>query len=172
MTEVERLADHLVLMEAGRVLAVGPLSEVQSDPSLPLAAARGAAVSLDAVIEGYDATYGLLTLGVQGGRFQVPTSPGAAGERRRLSVFAGDVSLARERPQASTILNALPARILSATRPGEHEIIVVLGLDFDGTGARLLARVTRRSWEQLDLAEGTNVYAQVKSVALAPAAER
>ena len=35
-------------------------------------------------------------------------------------------------------------------------------------GARLLARVTRRSWKEFAAAEGATVYAQVKSVALAP----
>jgi molybdate transport system ATP-binding protein len=168
MAEVERLADHLVLMDAGRVLAAGPLSALQSDPSLPLAAARDAAVSLDAEVEAYDDAYGLLALKVEGGRFLVPSPPGSApGVRRRLRVVAGDVSLARERPQASTILNALPARILAGRATSRHETIVLLGLDADGTGARLLARVTRRSWEQLGLAEGMSVYAQIKSVALA-----
>jgi molybdate transport system ATP-binding protein len=172
MAELERLADHLVLLEAGRVLAAGPLGELQSDPALPLASARDAAVSLDAQVEAYDDDYGLLSLRVKGGRFLVPSPPGGgAGARRRLRVAAGDVSLAREQPRASSILNALPARILSGKPAGRHETIVVLGLGADGSGARLLARVTRRSWEQLDLAEGMTVYAQVKSVALAPPIE-
>ncbi|MBV9287837.1 MAG: molybdenum ABC transporter ATP-binding protein, partial [Hyphomicrobiales bacterium] len=42
IAEVERLADHVVLMDKGRVLANGPLVEVQSDPSAPLATARDA----------------------------------------------------------------------------------------------------------------------------------
>ena len=35
------LADHLVLMKTGRVLAAGRLRDLQSDPSLPLAGSRG-----------------------------------------------------------------------------------------------------------------------------------
>jgi molybdate transport system ATP-binding protein len=168
MEEVERLADHLVLMHAGRVLAAGRLNELQSDPSLPLAAARDAAVSLEAVIEACDAAYGLVTLKVDGGHFVVPTTPGPTGDRRRLRIAAGDISLAREQPQASTILNIVPARIISTTRVGKNEILAVLSLNPDGTGSRLLSRVTRRSWELLNLTEGTSVYAQIKSVALAP----
>lgn len=167
MAEVERLADHLVLMEAGRVLASGPLTVLQSDPALPLAAGREASVSFDAVVEGHDPTYGLLHLAIRGGRFLVPAAPWASGARRRLTIAAGDVSLALERPSASTILNVLPGRILEAERMTEQEMTVVLGLGGDGQGDRLLARVTRRSWDVLGLAKGMQVYAQIKSVALA-----
>jgi molybdate transport system ATP-binding protein len=168
MSEVERLADHLVLMQAGRVLAAGPLHDLQSDPSLPLVKARDAAVSLDGVVEAYDQSYGLATLGVDGGRFFVPAATMAIGERRRLRIAAGDVSLAREPPQQTTIINVLPACILTVLRTGEHEITAVLGLQSNGSGARLLARVTRRSWDLLALAEGMEVHAQVKGVALVP----
>ena len=58
---------------------------------------------------------------------------------------------------------------LSATPAGEHETVVLLGLGPQGAGSHLLARITRRSWDDLGLAERMMVYAQVKSVALAPA---
>jgi molybdate transport system ATP-binding protein len=166
IAEIERLADHLVLMRAGRVVAAGPLARLQSDPALPLAAARDAAVSLEATVEGYDTAYGLMTLAVRGGRFLVPAPPAALDGRRRLRILAGDVSLARAPPAASTILNVLPARILSATRLKGPEVVAVLGLGPAGDGDRLVARVTRRSWDQLGLAEGMTVQAQVKGVAL------
>jgi len=84
-------------------------------------------------------------------------------------IAASDVSLARDPPRESTILNILPVRILSATRVNAQEMLAVLSLKADGSGPRLLARVTRRSWEQLGLAKEAAVYAQIKSVALAPA---
>jgi molybdate transport system ATP-binding protein len=166
MAEVERLADTLLLMEGGRVRASGPLNALQSDPTLPLAAARDASVSLDAVIETCDPAYGLVTLRVGDARFIVPTAPGPLGEKRRLRIAAGDVSLALTADRASTILNILPIRIVSTSRLGENEILAVLSLDAGGVGARLLARVTRRSWERLGLAEGMTAVAQIKSVAL------
>lgn len=167
MREVERLADHLVLMEKGRVVAAGALADLQSDPALPFARLREAAVTLDAIVRGHDARYGLLELEVDGGRFLTPAPPAALGEHRRLRVTAGDVSLATAPPGPSSIVNILRAKILRASVTGEAEMIVVLGLGEDGAGARLLARVTRRSWETLGLAESMPVYAQVKSVALA-----
>jgi molybdate transport system ATP-binding protein len=164
MSEIERLADHLVLMRSGRVMAVGPLAALQSDPSLPLVQARDAAVSLDAVVAGYDPLDGMALLEVSGGRFLVPSDRLEIGSARRLRIQAGDVSLARE-AHRSTISNVLPAHILSATDLNAHEILVVLGLGDQAT--RVLARVTRRSWTMLSLSVGESVYAQIKGVALA-----
>jgi hypothetical protein len=67
--EVERLVDHLVLLQAGRV------SDLQSDPSLPLAGGREAAVTFDA----YDASYGLAVLRIDGGEFAIPLVNATAG---------------------------------------------------------------------------------------------
>jgi molybdate transport system ATP-binding protein len=168
IAEVERLADQMVLMEKGRVIGAGPLEDLQSDPALPLAIARDAAVSVEAVVQANDEAYGLVTLKVRGGSLSAPAPPAPVGERRRVRVDAGDVSLTREAPGPSSILNVLPARILSMKPIDSNEIVAVLALGQDGAGARLLARVTRKSWEALHLAEGVSVYAQVKAVALAP----
>ena len=166
MAEIERLADHLVLMREGRVLAAGPIGELQSDPGLPLATSSDAAVSLDAIVDHYDAADGLATLTVAGGQFHVPSGSVARGATHRLRILAGDVSLARERPNQSTIVNVLRARILAVQNTGDYQVTAVLGLGEDGAGARLLSRVTRRSWNLLDLSAGTVVHAQVKGVAL------
>jgi molybdate transport system ATP-binding protein len=168
MAEVERLADHLVLLEAGRARASGPLNALQSDPALPLAAARDASVSLDAVLEQYDAGYGLASMRIDGGTVIIPSPPAPSGARRRLRIAAGDVSLALEPATSSTILNILPVHITAVSRLSQNEMLAVLRLRQSRSAERLLARVTRRSWEQLGLAEGMDVYAQIKSVALAP----
>jgi molybdate transport system ATP-binding protein len=168
IAEVERLADQIVLIEKGRVIGAGPLEEIESDPALPLAVARDAAVTLDGVIEARDEAYGLVTLKVRGGSLVAPAAEGTVGERRRIRVIAGDVSLTRAAPAPSSILNVLPARIVSMKPIDANEIVAVLALGPDGSGARLLSRLTRKSWEALHLAEGASVHAQVKAVALAP----
>ena len=168
MAEVERLADHLVLMDAGRVSASGPLADLLGDASLPIALGRDAAVVLEATVAGHDEAYGLTSLDVAGGRFVVPGigrhEPGTV---LRLRIGAGDVSLALDRPRATSILNVLPARIETARPVGDHGMLVVLRLGEDGTGDRLLARLTRRSWDMLALRDGLAVHVQVKSAALA-----
>ena len=80
----------------------------------------------------------------------------------RLRVRANDVSLCREKPQQTTILNVLPARIDAIHDTQEASQLLRL----DVGGAPLLARVTRRSCEQLNLQIGDAVYAQIKAVAV------
>jgi molybdate transport system ATP-binding protein len=167
MSEVERLADFLVLMRAGKVLAAGPLRELQSDPTLPLATTRAAAVSLDAVVKGYDPTYGLATLAIGSERLLVPASSGSLDEPRRIRVAASDVSLVLDPPAHSSILNILPARILSLSNVDIHDVLVVLALGSNGEGARLLSRITQRSLHRLGLKANDSVFAQVKSISLA-----
>ncbi len=166
MMEIERFADHLVMMERGRVIGAGPLHALQSDPALPLASSREAAVSLDAIAAGYDEDYGLLALSVDGGRLLVPAGPLAPGSRQRLRIAASDVSIVREPPGSSSILNILPARIAAHATLGLGEITVVLALGASASAARILARITRRSWDMLDLADGMDVFGQVKGVSL------
>ena len=169
LAEVERLADHLVLIETGRVIACGPLEELQADPELPVARLPEAAVALIATVTRYDAEYGLTTLSIDGGTLIAPGHYGAPGTLQRVRIGASDVSLARQHPGPSTILNVLPARVAAAVPQDAAQANVVVRLGKAGEGARLLARVTRKSWEALGAAPGDLVHVQVKSVALVAA---
>jgi molybdate transport system ATP-binding protein len=169
MSEVERLGDQIVLLDDGHVVASAPLSELQSDPSSPLAASREAAVTLKGVVESADGKFGLAQVSVPGGMLIAPppTPTGAIGGLRRIRILASDVSLAREQPVSSSILNVLPARIVSMRPLDQYEALVVVALGEKSDGARLLSRMSQKSWAELGLAEGQRVYAQVKYVSLA-----
>jgi molybdate transport system ATP-binding protein len=169
IAEVERLADHLVLIQAGHVVACGPLPDLQADPQLPVARLPEASVALNATVTHYDPEYGLTTLSVDGGTIVVPGQHGAPGTLQRVRVRASDVSLARQPPGPSTILNVLPARVAAAEAQDAAQVNVVIRLGVAGQGARFLARVTRKSWEALGTGPGDLVHAQVKSVALVAA---
>jgi molybdate transport system ATP-binding protein len=125
-------------------------------------------VSFEGVVQSCEEAYGLVTLKLRGGVLTAPAPPAPVGERRRIRVIASDVSLTREAPGRSSILNVLPARIVSMKPLDTNEVVVVVALGEDGSGARLLSRMMRKSWGELGLAEDVNVYAQVKAVALAP----
>ncbi|MGE0769722.1 MAG: molybdenum ABC transporter ATP-binding protein [Hyphomicrobiaceae bacterium] len=170
LAELERLADTLVLIGDGRVLASGPLGELQTDPALPLLNSPEATVVLEARIAAFDERFALTELTVPGARLTVPGRHGAVGDRRRLSIAASDVSLARTAPRDSTILNCLPARIVRMEGDGSApQVNIILALGADHGESRIAARITRKSLAHLELSEGDAVVAQIKSVALVAA---
>lgn len=169
MADIDRFADHLVLMERGVVTAAGPLYSLQTDPASPLVVSREAAVSLDAAVGGYDGRYGLLILRVKGARLLVPAPPLAPGFRQRLRIAALDVSVSRDAPRASSVLNVFPARIKACLSLATSEVTLVLALGTGGSGAEILARITRFSFDSLGLKEGMDVFAQLKHVSLVSA---
>lgn len=167
MTELERLADDLVLMKEGRVLASGRLRDLQTDTRLPLLSAPGASVVLDGTVSAIDHDFSLTELTVAGGSLIVAGRQGKAGEIRRLKIAASDVSLTRAAPTASTILNCLASQIVAIEADGKHpQATVILALGANGAGARIVARITRKSLEALSLEPGQPIFAQIKGVAL------
>lgn len=167
MAEIERLADRIVLVEAGRVAANGALSDMQVNPNLPFLSRRDAAVTLDGLINEFDEAYGLTSFAVAGGKLIVPGGHGGIGTVRRLRIAASDVSFALSKAADTTILNCLAARIATIDgRPGGPQLSVVAALGPDGTGCRIAARITRKSRDALSLEAGSPVFVQIKSVAL------
>lgn len=172
LAEVERLADTLVLMRDGAIVAAGPIHDVQTDASLPLLSMPQAAVVLKASVARIDAAFALTELAFEGGRLIVPGKHGVIGDVRRLRISASDVSLSKSAPTDSTILNCLPAKIVSIdARDTEPQAVVILALGESENGARIVARITRKSLVGLGLVSGMKIFAQIKSVALMAARE-
>ncbi len=160
--EVARLADHLVLLEAGRIKAAGALGDLLTRLDLPLAHGDDAEALVDAVVAGHDDDYDLTHLDFPGGRFTVTRKALPVGHSVRLRVAARDVSLTLEHQSDTSILNIFPATIDEIMPEGSAQVTVRL-LAGD---VPLLSRVTRKSADLLELAHGKSVYAQAKSVAL------
>lgn len=160
--EVARLADHLVLLDSGRVLGSGPIAEMLTRPDLPMARGREAEAIIEARVRGFDESYSLNFLEFAGGTVMVPGAPLPAGAEVRLRVAARDVSLTLDMQQHTSILNIFEARVESLSPEGPAQVVVRLDLG----GVPLLAHVTRKSAAVLGLEPGQRVYAQVKSVAV------
>ena len=160
--EVARLADHLVLMDKGRVRACGPLTQLVT--RLDIAADEGAqaAAIIEARVAGHDEKWHLTYLDFPGGRFQIARASRPEGSTARLRVLARDVSLTLKPQTGTSILNIFPATVTEMTRTGPAQMLARLDL----AGAPLLAGITRKSAAALKLAPGRAVYAQIKAVAL------
>lgn len=161
--EVARLADHVVLLDQGRVVAQGPLTDTLARLDLPAVFSDDAGAVVEAVVAAHDGHYHLTRLDFTGGSVLVARRPEPLGHRLRFRVNARDVSLAKERLEGSTILNLLPVTVMEV---GEADTPAHVLVRVDAQGTPLLARITRRSCEQLGIAAGRPMWAQIKSVAL------
>jgi molybdate transport system ATP-binding protein len=161
--EVAQLADHLVLLHQGTVLAHGPLRETLARLDLSEAFGDEHTVVLDTRIGLHDDDDHLSRLDFTGGSILVARRPEATGSGLRCRIDARDVSLTLHASEDSSILNILPA-VVGAIADTRNPANVLVRLDAGGTP--LLARITRRSLRRLGLAPGMAVWAQIKSVAL------
>ena len=166
ITEIERLADHMVFLESGRLVAAGPLNDLLADTRLPIAQSPEAATVLDAHIGPYSAEDGLTALSVGGEKLLIPGKLGNVGDQDRVRIAATDVSLAIDHPSRTTILNIIPVRVKDIQPLDNAQINVLVAVGHQEEGQLLLARITRRAVHILGLAPGQQVYAQIKAVSL------
>lgn len=164
--EVARLADHLVLMEQGSVVASGPIGELMTRLDLSIAREQEAESILETVVEEHLPEDHLTRLSFSGGSVFTRMVDADPGTSQRVRIHARDVSIALQAHQDSSILNVLPATILEFAPLTDWQMLVRLGLGEDGS-IPLLSRITRRSANHLSLEVGKKVFAQVKSVVLA-----
>ena len=161
--EVARLADHIVAMEAGRVVASGPLHETLARLDLPIRLGEDAGVVLDAAVAERDSEWHLVRADFAGGHFWVRDGGHPVGQHVRVRVLARDVSLALEKQSGTSILNTLPATVAEIA-DDTHPALALVKLHVGDSS--LVARLTRRSVSNLGLKPGQPVYAQIKAVAL------
>lgn len=162
LDEVDQLADTLVLMERGRVLASGSLEAMALRTDLPLAARQDSGAVLQCTLDEHNHVPGRTRLVFDGGSLIVTSQFRLRGDSIRIRVRDRDVAIATERPRGLSIQNVLEARLEELTPIGAGE--VVLRLRIGGSG--LLARVTDQAVDQLALAPGQTVWAMIKSVAI------
>ena len=162
-SEVARLATTVVVIEAGRVVRVGPAAAVLGDPALAPAGGREVGAVLRATLVAHHDD-GLTEIDAGGVRLMLAGIDMAPGRPVRVRIAAHDVILSLEPPQGLSALNVLPGRVTALH--GETGAGVVVALDTPA--GPLLARITRRSVDRLGLAPGTPCHAILKTVAIAP----
>jgi molybdate transport system ATP-binding protein len=165
--EVLRLATHVVLLEAGRILAQGDLGAISLRPELrAIVGPEAVGAILSAAVLGADADSGLLRVRIGKGELQMRAGTGRLEVRHdetlRVQVLARDVIVATEEPRAISVRNHLRG-VVTAVALDDADTDL---LSIDIGGATLLARVTHAATRALALQPGSRVWALVKSVSL------
>lgn len=162
LDEVTRLASQVLYIERGRVLSQGEMQETVARLDLPLAHLEMAGAVINAEISAQDDTFNLSVLNSSAGQFCVEQLPYPKGTSVRLRINARDVSLCREQPTSTSILNCVPVIVKEVAPDARAHVVVSLQAGEE----IILARITRKSAHQLDIRPGAEVFAQVKSVVL------
>ena len=160
--EIARLADHVVMIEQGRLLHSGPvesaLASVGSDDAgteAPMTVIRG-------TVSGHDERFGLTDVTCAAGHLAVARLAADTGADIRLGIRATDITLTLDKPGRTSANNVLESRVTSLRDVGASWTDVRL----DCAGQTLLARITRRSVQRLALTPGDRAWALVKSTTL------
>jgi molybdate transport system ATP-binding protein len=163
LDEVDALADRMVLLQDGRVLAEGPVEALATRTDLPLLAGRrDAGVVLTCTVLGHDAARGVSRLGFRGGELVVPLRAEPIGTGFRIRLRARDIAVATRRPEAVSINNILPCRLDSISAgPSPHEVFLHLAIGETTLLSRTLADVVVR----LGLTRGMPLFALIKAIA-------
>ena len=159
--EVARLATTLAVMAEGRVIASGASAEVMARPDLPaFNDLIEAGAVIDAEILGHEQEFGLTVLRLPGGELRVPRLNGNMHAKLRVHIRARDVMVSTRAPEGLSALNVLRGTVAEiGPRDGP-----ILDLRLDCGGQAIMARLTRRSVERLDLVEGMAIFAVIKTV--------
>lgn len=162
LDEVARLADHLVVMERGRVIESGEIQSMLTKLDLSLAKDASAESLIEAVVVAHDDEFELTYLDSQVGRFSVLKRPLAVGENVRILIAARDVSITLKRQADTSILNIFEATVDQIEAAGTAQVTVKLMAN----GVPILARLTKKSMALMNLKKHDVVYVQAKSVAI------
>jgi molybdate transport system ATP-binding protein len=160
--EIARLADHVVVLDDGRVAAAGPVETTLASAAAEAQLLEAPTTVIRARVAGHDADWGLTDLECTGGHLVVERVDLPEGAELRLGVRATDVTLARSAPEEVSANNVLEGRVVAVRDADDSWADVTL----DCGGQPLLARITRRSADRLAIAPGDRLWALVKSTTL------
>lgn len=169
LNEILRIADHLVVVEEGKIVASGLIENVWSSKAMrPWQSFNERSTLFTAEVNQHSSEYGLTQLRFSEGlTFWTQKVSAPLGSVVRLQIRANDVSIALTRNDNTSIRNILPVRIeeIEYQDDGDDKKSVNLKLDMKG-GCYLWATITRWALDDLKLRVGMEVYAQVKGVSV------
>ena len=175
LDEVSRLADYMVVLKNGSVAAHGSLIDVVNDMTFSGESGHEVSVLINAVVEKVDQEWGLVHASIAGATLLLRDDLLQRNQRFRLRLYARDISISLSAHSDSSILNVVPA-VVSSLSPDRNPASVMVRLKLSNeeqTGiaatkgeSEIIAQLTRKSVAKLNLKEGQQVWAQVKSVAI------
>ena len=164
LDEILHLADNVLVLDAGKVKAFGPLERVWSSsamrPWLPVSELTSV-LRVQVLEQHPDYPMTALSLGDQ--HIWVSRVNQPVKTPLRIRIASSDVSLALQPPPHTSIRNILPAQVVELLEVGDQvEVKLRIGI------SELWARITPWARDELGIRPEQWLYAQIKSVSVTP----
>ena len=162
--EIVQFADHILVLEEGRQMAEGPVTDVLSRSDLSAFSGYNTGCLWEGKVVERSDDWHLAKIECFSDVFLWVKDTGVdVGETLRVRILARDVSLTLSEDNSTSILNKLSAKVVNVTDDQDRAMVLVR---LHCESGFLIARITKRSANELGIFVGVNVFAQVKSVAL------
>ena len=163
LNEISRLADYLLILEKGQLVAAGDLLEVFSRLELPIQFEEDCGVVLSGQVMEIDQKFHLANIKLDACTLWTKDNGEPVGQSVRIRILAKDVSITLDEHKDTSILNRIAAVIEEISDDKDPSMCLI---KLSVGKAAIIARITRKSCSQLALVVGMRVCAQVKSVAV------
>ncbi|WP_104402155.1 molybdenum ABC transporter ATP-binding protein ModC [Vibrio penaeicida] len=169
LNEIIRLADHMVILNQGKLEAVGSLESVWDSQAMrPWQSFSEQSTLFDALVDSHHPQYALTALKLcDKTRLWVQKIDAEISDPVRVQVRANDVSLCLSEPHDTSIRNIIPAIIadmeVQSPSPDKQSVAIKLKLSDQ---CSLWCNVTQWAVDDLELEVGKKLYAQVKGVSV------
>ena len=162
LEEVIFIADQIILLSEGQVTAQGTVEEIMSRLDLhPMTSRFDAGAVISATYSGYDREFDLGELSFDGGTLRIAGLNAEIGIHLRAHIRARDVSLMLDKPKDTSVLNVFKGELIEIRHEDGPQLDLLINI-----GTPLIARITRKSLNDLNLDIGSKVYAMIKAVAI------
>ena len=162
LEEVIFIADQIILLSEGQVTAQGTVEEIMSRLDLhPMTSRFDAGAVISATYSGYDREFDLGELSFDGGTLRIAGLNAEIGIHLRAHIRARDVSLMLDKPKDTSVLNVFKGELIEIRHEEGPQLDLLINI-----GTPLIARITRKSLNDLNLDIGSKVYAMIKAVAI------
>ena len=162
LEEVIFIADQIILLSEGQVTAQGTVEEIMSRLDLhPMTSRFDAGAVISATYSGYDREFDLGELSFDGGTLRIAGLNAEIGIHLRAHIRARDVSLMLDKPKDTSVLNVFKGELIEIRHEEGPQLDLLINI-----GTPLIARITRKSLNDLNLDIGSKVFAMIKAVAI------
>ena len=161
--EVARLADHIIMLNHGKLICSGPIKSIMINSRFAELFGDGASTLFDGRVSAQQDDL-ITEVSTKELTLRLTHRPLELNFPIRCRIYASDVSLCTKEPSHSSILNIFPGRVLridNGKQTGKSLVTLELA-----KGQKLLAQISSYSLNRLQLKQGTHIWAQVKSVAV------